>query len=91
MPYIDKERRKELDKEIYSCTMAKKVLITGSAGLIGSEATKFFAEKGFEVLGIDNNFRAYFFGFSIGMKGSKNPANGVSKIILGLLPSITTC
>jgi len=42
--------------------MAKKILITGSAGLIGSEATKFFAEKGFEVLGIDNNFRAYFFG-----------------------------
>ena len=41
---------------------AKKVLITGSAGLIGSEATKFFADKGYRVIGIDNNMRQYFFG-----------------------------
>src|SRR5690349_1853810 len=40
----------------------KKVLITGSAGLIGSEAAKFFAELGFEVHGVDNNMRQYFFG-----------------------------
>src|SRR5437763_475906 len=40
----------------------RKVLITGSAGLIGSEAAKFFAGKGFEVYGIDNNMREYFFG-----------------------------
>ncbi len=40
----------------------KKVLITGSAGLIGSEAAKFFAEKGFHIYGIDNNMRQYFFG-----------------------------
>jgi CDP-paratose 2-epimerase len=39
-----------------------KALITGSAGLIGSEAAKFFAEKGFEIVGIDNNMRSYFFG-----------------------------
>ncbi len=38
-----------------------KVLITGSGGLIGSEACKFFLKKG-EVLGIDNNMRKYFFG-----------------------------
>jgi CDP-paratose 2-epimerase len=38
------------------------VLITGSAGLIGSEATYFFAEQGFEVVGIDNNMRQVFFG-----------------------------
>ncbi len=37
-------------------------LITGSAGLIGSEAAKFFAEKGFNIIGIDNNMRSYFFG-----------------------------
>lgn len=42
--------------------MKKKVLITGSAGLIGSESVKFFAEKGFEIHGIDNNMRKYFFG-----------------------------
>lgn len=39
-----------------------KILITGSAGLIGSEAVKFFCEKGYEVVGIDNNMREYFFG-----------------------------
>ncbi len=38
------------------------VLITGSAGLIGSEAVKFFAQKGFNVVGIDNNMRKQFFG-----------------------------
>jgi len=40
----------------------KTVLITGSAGLIGSEAVKFFINKGFKVVGIDNDMRAYFFG-----------------------------
>jgi len=38
------------------------VVITGSAGLIGSEASKFFHQKGFRIVGIDNNMRAYFFG-----------------------------
>lgn len=35
-----------------------KALITGSTGLVGSEAVKFFREKGWEVVGIDNNNRA---------------------------------
>ncbi|KJS82652.1 MAG: NAD-dependent epimerase [Peptococcaceae bacterium BICA1-8] len=38
------------------------VIITGSAGLIGSEATRFYANLGFKVIGIDNNMREYFFG-----------------------------
>lgn len=38
------------------------VLVTGSCGLIGSEAVSFFAEKGLEVVGIDNNMRKSFFG-----------------------------
>lgn len=37
-------------------------MITGSNGLIGSEATRFFCNKGFMVIGIDNNFRMRFFG-----------------------------
>ncbi len=37
-------------------------IITGCSGLIGSEATKFFHAKGFDVVGIDNNMREYFFG-----------------------------
>lgn len=38
------------------------VLITGSSGLIGSEAARFFGRKGFTVIGIDNNLRKQFFG-----------------------------
>jgi CDP-paratose 2-epimerase len=37
-------------------------IITGSAGLIGSEATAFFVQQGFEVVGIDNDMRRVFFG-----------------------------
>lgn len=40
----------------------KCVLITGSSGLIGSQAVEFFIEKGFKAVGIDNDMRAYFFG-----------------------------
>ena len=37
-------------------------LITGSAGLIGSEAALHFAERGFDVVGVDNDMRRVFFG-----------------------------
>jgi len=40
----------------------KVALITGCSGLIGSESTKFFIDKGYYVLGIDNHMRSYFFG-----------------------------
>jgi CDP-paratose 2-epimerase len=39
-----------------------KVLITGSSGLIGSEAVRYFDHRGAHVYGIDNNMRADFFG-----------------------------
>ena len=39
-----------------------KILVTGSSGLIGSEAVAFFDEQGHEVVGADNNMRAVFFG-----------------------------
>ena len=38
------------------------VVITGSAGLIGSESVRYFAAKGLHVVGIDNDMRKYFFG-----------------------------
>ena len=38
------------------------VIITGSTGLVGSEAVNFFCDKGFDVIGIDNNLRKFFFG-----------------------------
>jgi len=37
-------------------------LVTGSAGLIGAESVRFFASKGFDVVGVDNNMRKIFFG-----------------------------
>lgn len=40
----------------------KRVLITGSSGLIGSEAAAYFSGRGFRVHGVDNNQRAKFFG-----------------------------
>ncbi len=38
------------------------VLVTGSCGLVGSESVKFFISQGFDVIGIDNNFRLKLFG-----------------------------
>ncbi len=40
----------------------KIAIITGSCGLVGSEAVQFFSKKGFKIFGIDNNSRKFFFG-----------------------------
>lgn len=40
----------------------RKILVTGSSGLIGSEVSIHFATLGWQVHGIDNNQRAIFFG-----------------------------
>jgi CDP-paratose 2-epimerase len=40
----------------------KKILVTGSSGLIGSEVVTYFATQGWDVHGLDNNMRAGFFG-----------------------------
>jgi len=40
----------------------KKMIVTGSSGLIGSEVVSFFAGQGWEIHGVDNNMRADFFG-----------------------------
>ena len=39
-----------------------KILVTGSSGLIGSEAVRHFDANGHEVVGVDNNMRKVFFG-----------------------------
>jgi CDP-paratose 2-epimerase len=41
---------------------SKTVLVTGSSGLIGSEAAEHFDRQGYEVHGVDNNMRRIFFG-----------------------------
>jgi CDP-paratose 2-epimerase len=40
----------------------KSILITGSSGLIGSEAVEYFDRQGYHVTGVDNNMRRVFFG-----------------------------
>jgi CDP-paratose 2-epimerase len=42
--------------------MTRKILVTGSSGLIGSEVCVDFAGQGYAVHGVDNNQRAVFFG-----------------------------
>src|SRR5215831_2858644 len=40
----------------------RKILVTGSCGLIGSDVCRYFGRAGFRVYGIDSNHRAVFFG-----------------------------
>src|SRR5450755_2317758 len=40
----------------------RKIIVTGSAGLIGSETVKHFASDGYHVVGLDNDMRSRFFG-----------------------------
>ena len=47
-------------------------LITGSAGLIGSEAVRFFSKKGFHIIGIDNDMRSQLFGDNASTKWQLN-------------------
>ena len=43
-------------------TKSQKILISGSAGLVGSEAAEFYCKQGYQVIGLDNDMRAFFFG-----------------------------
>ena len=42
--------------------MDKTVLITGGAGLVGTECCRLFAEKGWRVISVDNYMRGEIFG-----------------------------
>jgi len=50
----------------------RTVIVTGSAGLIGSEAVKRFANEGRRVIGIDNDMRAQFFGAEASTKKTRD-------------------
>lgn len=50
----------------------KTAIVTGSNGLIGSQTVKFLIEKGYYVIGIDNDMRAYFFGKEASTKESES-------------------
>lgn len=52
--------------------MNNKALVTGSGGLIGSEAVMALCGQGYEVIGIDNDLRSYFFGEAASTKWNSN-------------------
>ncbi|MDP9344790.1 MAG: SDR family NAD(P)-dependent oxidoreductase [Actinomycetota bacterium] len=47
-------------------------VITGSGGLIGSESVRYFAQQGFDVVGVDNDMRAQFFGPSASTRATSD-------------------
>nr|WP_321514117.1 NAD-dependent epimerase/dehydratase family protein [uncultured Pseudodesulfovibrio sp.] len=47
------------------------VIVTGSCGLIGAETVRFYIAQGFDVVGVDNNMRSYFFGKEASTKWSQ--------------------
>jgi CDP-paratose 2-epimerase len=56
-------------------------IVTGSCGLIGSEMSFFLLEKGFEVIGIDNDMRSYFFGAEASTKWNLKKLGSYSNFI----------
>lgn len=50
----------------------KTAIITGCNGLIGAQSVNFFIEKGYYVVGLDNDMRSYFFGDEASTKDSEN-------------------
>lgn len=51
--------------------MKKAAIVTGSNGLIGSQTVSFLVDKGYYVVGIDNDMRAYFFGEEASTKSNE--------------------
>src|SRR5256886_4399732 len=50
----------------------RTIIVTGSAGLIGSETVRRFAKEGVQVVGIDNDMRAQFFGAEASTKKTRD-------------------
>ncbi|MEP6686117.1 MAG: NAD-dependent epimerase/dehydratase family protein [Verrucomicrobiota bacterium] len=53
-------------------TQSRTIIVTGSAGLIGSETVKRFAQDGGRVVGIDNDMRSVFFGAEASTKKTRD-------------------
>lgn len=49
----------------------KKIIITGSLGLVGSSAVQYYINEGWEVHGVDNDMRKHFFGESASVVSNK--------------------
>ena len=50
----------------------RTIIVTGSAGLIGSETVKRFSQDGAHIVGIDNDLRAQFFGAEASTKKTRD-------------------
>ena len=50
----------------------KVAIITGSAGLVGSESVRFYVQHGYQVVGIDNDMRSTFFGADASTSWQRN-------------------
>ena len=50
----------------------RKIIVTGSAGLIGSETVKHFAAAGNRIVGIDNDMRSRFFGAEASTRSTRD-------------------
>ena len=50
----------------------RKIIVTGSAGLIGSQTVRHFARDGFRVVGLDNDMRSRFFGAEASTKKTRD-------------------
>src|SRR6267143_1381010 len=56
----------------HAVSSLRTIIVTGSAGLIGSETVKRFAGEGARVIGIDNEMRAEFFGAEASTKKTRD-------------------
>src|SRR6476619_5514343 len=78
LPFTKGERRINLRQACSSPSqcygkfdMMRTIIVTGSAGLIGSETVRRFAGGGARVIGIDNDMRAEFFGAEASTKKTR--------------------
>ena len=58
----------------------RTIIVTGAAGLIGSETVRRFARDGADVLGIDNDMRAKFFGAEASTKNARRLNRELSRL-----------
>jgi CDP-paratose 2-epimerase len=54
--------------------MLKTILVTGSSGLVGRSCTEYFLRQGYDVLGVDNNARALYFGAEASTRDFSTPS-----------------
>lgn len=65
-------RTVQIQSNLHIINMKQKTaIVTGSNGLIGSQTVKFLIDKGYYVVGIDNDMRSYFFGKDASTKDSE--------------------